>query len=78
MRDRGDELARSGRLRMDIFQMERRLKSDYAALGETVCKLAASGQSLSYNDPLIAEHIARVKYYQEELTRLRTELDSVR
>jgi phage shock protein A len=77
MRDRGDELARAGRLRMDIFQTERRLKADFAALGETVFKLVSSGQALDADDPLVAEQIARVKYYQGELTRLRAELERV-
>ena len=35
LRNVGDELARQGRLRMDIFQTERRLKSAYEELGKT-------------------------------------------
>lgn len=77
MRDRGDELARAGRLRMDIFQTERRLKADYATLGQSVYKLVAEQQSLDPQSPLFAEQLERVRYYEAELLRLRDELNRV-
>ncbi len=70
----GDELTRQGRLRMDIFQAERREQAAARALGETVYAVLADGKSVSPADDRIAELVSRVSYYQDELKRLKSEL----
>ncbi|MBI5058813.1 hypothetical protein HZB60_03395 [candidate division KSB1 bacterium] len=77
MRDRADDLARQGRLRMDMFQAERRLKAAQASLGEAVFGYLIEGAAVSLVDPRIEELVARVRYYQDELNRLTEELKRV-
>lgn len=74
MRARGEVLARQGRLHMDIFQEERRLKEVYTALGETVCDLIKTNQEVSDKNPRIKELNERALYYQNEIERLKSEL----
>ena len=74
MRDRADELARQGRLRMDMFQAERRLKAAQASLGEAVYTYLNDGAAVTLDDQRIEELVARVRYYQDELNRLTEEL----
>jgi hypothetical protein len=73
LRNAGDDLARQGRLRMDMFQTERRLKSAYEALGEAVFLRISGNLQLSPTDPTIAELTTRIQYYTAELDRLRDE-----
>lgn len=74
IRNLGDELARQGRLRMDIFQTERRLKSAYGALGELAYKSLSENRAIAPEDAAIAELTARIKYYSDELERLKQDL----
>ncbi len=70
----GEDLTRQGRLRMDYFQVERRLKSAYASLGEIVCHDLNELRAVNVHDGRIIELMAHIRYYQDELTRLRAEL----
>jgi hypothetical protein len=70
----GEDLTRQGRIRMDCFQVERRLKSAYASLGEIVCQDLGELRAVNVHDGRIIELIAHIRYYQDELTRLRAEL----
>lgn len=72
-KDKGDELARHGRIRMDEFQSERRLRSAYEALGEKCHELLARGESVTPEHPVINQLTQRVRYYQDELARLHSE-----
>jgi hypothetical protein len=73
LRNAGDELARQGRLRMDVYQTERRLKNAYEALGEAVYLRISGNLSLTPSDPTLTELTARIHYYCAELDRLRDE-----
>ncbi len=70
----GEDLTRQGRLRMDYFQVERRLKSAYATLGEIVCHDLSELLAVNVHDGRIIELMAHIRYYQDELNRLRAEL----
>jgi len=74
LRNVGDELARQGRLRMDIFQTERRLKGAYEELGKTVHARFSQGSPAAISDPMIAEVNTRISYYLGELKRLQDEM----
>jgi hypothetical protein len=74
LRNVGDELARQGRLRMDIYQTERRLKSVCEDLGTAVHACIAEDRQVTADDPAIAELNQRVTYYTGELKRLNAEL----
>ncbi|MBU0508436.1 hypothetical protein KKH27_06330 [bacterium] len=67
----GDDLAKQARLRMDIFQTERRLKTVYGALGEAAFKLLHENRPVTPEDTAISELAARISYYSDELGRLR-------
>jgi uncharacterized small protein (DUF1192 family) len=74
LRDLGDELARQGRLRMDIFQTERRLKSAYGSLGELSYKMLSENRAVVPEETAVTELAARIKYYADELARLKEDL----
>lgn len=73
IRDIGDDLARQGRLRMDVFQTERRLKAAYTALGEASFDLLSQAQPVPVDDAAIRDMVTRIRYYHDELSRLRKE-----
>jgi hypothetical protein len=70
-RNMGDELSRQGRLRMDIFQTERRLRCAFEALGEATYSRLNQKLELNTEDPTLTELTGRIQYYADELTRLR-------
>lgn len=70
----GEDLTRQGRLRMDVFQTERRLKSAYSILGEIVFKDLTDLHSVDINDSRVIELLAHIRYYQDELARLKMEM----
>jgi len=70
----GEDLTRQGRLRMDCFQVERRLKSAYASLGEIVCQDLGELRTVNMNDGRVIELMAHIRYYQDELSRLRADM----
>lgn len=70
----GSDLTRQGRLRMDAFQTERRLKSAYSSLGEAVFNDLSALRSVNLNDGRVIELIAHIRYYHDELARLRAEM----
>ena len=72
-KDRGDEMARQGRIRMDELQTERRLRSAHEALGEKCHEMLARGEAVNAEHPVVSQLCQRVRYYQDELTRLRSE-----
>jgi hypothetical protein len=72
LRNIGDDLARQGRLRMDIFQTERRLKCAYEALGEAVYLRLSQSLPLA-PDATITELTTRIRYYMVEIDRLKEE-----
>ena len=72
-KDKGDDLARHGRIRMDEMQTERRLQTAHCALGEKCHELLAHGETVSVDHPVINQLSQRVRYYQDELARLRAE-----
>jgi hypothetical protein len=74
MRTRGEELARQGRLHMDLFQEERRLKEVMCAIGETTYGLLKAGQDVSDKNARIKELTDRARYYEGEIERLRSEI----
>ncbi len=76
LREAGDELSRQGRLRMDIFQTERRLSAAYGSLGEATHRILSDGNDVSLSNPRIDELMQRIGYYKAELERLRRELRS--
>jgi uncharacterized small protein (DUF1192 family) len=73
MRNRGEEFARQGRLHMDIFQEERRLKEVYCTLGELSFDLIKHSQEVAESHPRIKELADRARYYEGEIERLRAE-----
>jgi len=70
----GDELARQGRLRMDIHQTDRRLKSAYEELGRVTYTRFGEARPVSTEDPMIAELNVRIGYYLGEMHRLQDEI----
>lgn len=70
-RERGEELARQGRIRMDEAQTERRLHAAQEALGTKCHEFLARGESVSPEHPVIAQLCQRVRYYQDDLARLK-------
>ena len=70
----GEDLTRQGRLRMDCYQVERRLKSAYASLGEIVCQDLCELRTVNMNDGRIIELMAHIRYYQDELSRLQADM----
>ncbi|HEY3294116.1 MAG TPA: hypothetical protein VGL38_01620 [bacterium] len=74
LRTVGDELARQGRLRMDIYQIERRLKTAYEDLGRATHVRFTQEMTLSTQDTTLTELNVRVVYYERELERLHDEL----
>ena len=74
LRNMGDELARQGRLRMDIYQAERRLKTAHEELGKAVHDRFATSPSIKADDTVIAELRMRITYYEAELKRLHDDL----
>jgi hypothetical protein len=73
LRNMGDELARQGRLRMDVFQCERRLKSALEALGEAVYHRLDQNLAVTPADATLAELVTRIRYYSAEIERLKEE-----
>jgi hypothetical protein len=59
---------------MDCFQVERRLKSAYASLGEIVCQDLGELRTVNMNDGRVIELMAHIRYYQDELSRLRADM----
>ena len=74
LRDRGDDLARQGRLRMDLVQAQRRLRQAYEALGEAAYSHLTTESSVDAKDPKYVELCERVRYYSDEVRRLQNEL----
>lgn len=74
----GEDLTRQGRLRMDAFQTERRLKSAYSTLGEIVYQDLSDLRSVNVNNPHVIEVLAHIRYYQDELERLKSEMSAGR
>jgi chromosome segregation ATPase len=74
LRNIGDELARQGRLRMDIYQAERRLKTAHEELGKAVHERFAASQHVSSDDSVISELRVQITYYEAELKRLHDDL----
>lgn len=72
-KDRGDEFARQGRIRMDELQTERRLRGAHEALGAKCHALLANGEAVTMEHPVVSQLSQRVRYYQDELARLRSE-----
>lgn len=72
-RDKGEELARQGRIRMDEVQTERRLRSAQEALGAKCSELLSQGESITSEHPVVNLLLQRVRYYEDDLTRLRSE-----
>jgi hypothetical protein len=73
LRNAGDELARQGRLRMDVFQTERRMKNACETLGEICYRELSENRPVNTDNTSVAELVSRIKYYQDELVRLREE-----
>jgi hypothetical protein len=74
LRDRGDDLARLGRLRMDLIQAQRRLRNAYEALGEAAHGSLKKELSVEAADPRFIELCERVNYYMDEVARLQKDL----
>ena len=70
----GDEIARQGRLRMDIFQTERRLKSAREELGGVVYQRFTDKLAVSRDEPSLTELSERIGFYMDELKRLNDDL----
>jgi hypothetical protein len=74
LRDRGDDLARLGRLRMDLIQAQRRLRNAYESLGEAAHDCLKKELSVECSDPRFMELCERVNYYTDEIARLQRDL----
>jgi len=74
LRDRGDDLARLGRLRMDLIQAQRRLRNAYEAIGEAAHDCLKKELPVESKDPRFTELCERVNYYSDEVARLQKEL----
>ena len=72
-RDKGEDMARQGRIRMDEVQTERRLRAAHEALGAKICEMFAHNEPVTPEHPVVSQLLARVRYYQDDLSRLRTE-----
>ena len=70
----GNDLTRQGRLRMDAYQTERRLKSAYSSLGEAVFEDLSALRRVDLNNGRVIELLAHIRYYHDELARLQAEL----
>lgn len=74
VRVKGDEYARQARLRVEIFQAERRLNRAYQTLGEAVAEGLDHEHDVSYTDPDVKDAYDHVRYCRDELKRLQEEL----
>jgi hypothetical protein len=74
LRDRGDDLARLGRLRMDLIQAQRRLRNAYEVLGEAAHSNLKQALSVESTDPRFTALCERVNYYTDEVARLQKDL----
>jgi hypothetical protein len=74
LRDRGDDLARLGRLRMDLIQAQRRLHNAYESLGEAAYGNLKKSQTVESTDPRFIALCERVSYYTDEVARLQKDL----
>ncbi len=74
LRDRGDDLARQGRLRMDLVQAQRRLRRAFETIGEACFDTLKSKQTIEPKDSRFIELCERIHYYTDEINRLQEEL----
>ena len=74
VQERGEALAYQGRLRLDIFSMQRRLDRLLESLGRIYEKRVREGQSVSPDDPEMSAGLAEIKKTETELAGLREEL----
>ncbi len=77
LRNIGDELARQGRLRMDIYQAERRLRTAFEELGKSVHEHFLEEREVTAGDGVISEIRVRITYYEAEIKRLNEEMQHV-
>ena len=74
LRDRGDDLARQGRLRMDLVQAQKRLRKAYEALGKATFETIGKKETIEPTNSRFTELCERVRYYTDEINRLQREL----
>ena len=74
VQEKGEALAHQGRLRLDIFSMQRRLDRLLESLGRVYANRVHERQSVSPDDPEMSAGLAEIKKTETELAGLREEL----
>ena len=74
VQEKGEAIAYQGRLRLDIFSMQRRLDRLLQSLGRIYANRVQDGQSVLPDDPEMSAGLAEIKRTETELAGLREEL----
>jgi ubiquinone biosynthesis protein UbiJ len=74
VQERGEVLAHQGRLRFDIFGLQRRLDRQLESLGRFYANRVQEGKSVLPDDPEMASQLAQIQKIEAELAALREEL----
>ena len=74
VQEKGEALARQGRLRLDIFNLQRRLDRQLESLGRIYVNRVQEGQSVSPDDPKMSPHLDRIQEIEKELAAFREDL----
>jgi ubiquinone biosynthesis protein UbiJ len=74
VQEKGESLAHQGRLRLDIFNAQRRLDRLLESLGRIYANHVQEGRSISPNDPEMSTLLEQTRDTEKELAQLREEL----
>ena len=74
VQEKGEALARQGRLRLDIFGVQRRLDRQLESLGRIYANRVQQGQSVSPDDLEMSTALAEIQKTEMELAGLREDL----
>lgn len=74
VQERGEVLAQQGRLRFDIFGLQRRLDRQLESLGRFYANRVQEGKSVLADDPEMASQLAQIQTIEAELAALREKL----
>lgn len=74
VQEKGETLARQGRLRLDIFGLQRRHDRRLQSLGRVYANRVQEGQSVSPDDSEMSAQLSQIQETEKELAALREEL----
>ena len=74
VQERGEILAQQGRLRFDIYGLQRRLDRQLESLGRFYANRVQEGKSVLPDDPEMASQLAQIQKLEADLAALREEL----